>query len=199
MFKCNNSTAASKETTATNRVKRIGKIWVNFISYQPFFTSKLSKLKQSLMNNGPPCYCLKKSQKQNYHGTQASYRNFKKQSNGLEIIVFWKWSNLIGRDLSGRFAQNFAKQEFSQAYGRCTIHPNHNVQHISLFPAKCNDSILRKCWNSPLLGHFLPFLPKFGPTEFLPKNFALSLLFIFPVNVNRNIVSSNSKMNFEIL
>ena len=44
-----------------------------------------------------------------------------------------------------QFCPEFAKREFSQTYGWCTIHPNPNVQHFSLSSAKSNDSILRKC------------------------------------------------------
>ena len=79
-------------------------------------------------------------------------------------------------DWLSSFAQYLAKQEFSQTYGLCTTHPSHNVQHFRLFPAKSNDSILRKCWKSP----FLALIAQIQANENFARKSARSL-FLFQI------------------
>ena len=111
-----------------------------------------------------------------HQGTYALYKTFQKT-----VKRFRSYSNL-------------AKQEFSQAYGWCTIHPTHNVQHFSLFPAKNNDSILRKCWK--IFGPFLTlFAQIWANGSFAKKSGSITFLVCWTIN----LIQKSEKTNKSIL
>ena len=58
-----------------------------------------------------------------------------------EIWLVKELCDLIGQEPETPKSQ---ESKFSQTCEWCTILPNHNVHHFSPFPAKTNDSILRK-------------------------------------------------------
>ena len=74
--------------------------------------------------------------------------------------------NLIGRELFRPISQ---EQQFSQAWGLCRKLINHNTLHFMPFPAKINDSILRKGPKTHFLSHFGHFLLFFGKKKIFEK------------------------------
>ena len=87
----------------------------------------------------------------------------------LEILIFEKSSDLIGRGLGQ--TGFFPKNRFLQNDRRPWV--------LSFQAKKSTHQWLRFCVKTPktsFLGHFGPFLPKFGQTGFFRKNRALSLL-----------------------
>ena len=69
--------------------------------------------------------------------------------------------------------------EFSQTCGFREKSDNNSTLHFRPFPAKTNDSILRKSQKSPFLGHFGHFWGNLAQTRIFPKNRALSLFSLY--------------------
>ena len=62
-------------------------------------------------------------------------------------------------------SQKSAKPDFSQICGFRRMIEDHEFFHFMPFPAKTNDSILRKIAKSPFLGYF----PKNQPNQIFPE------------------------------
>ena len=103
-------------------------------------------------------------------------KNYKKQLNGSRDIVVWKieWS-----DWSRAFEPKSREPEFSRTWGLHRNLDNNKTLNFRPFPAKTNKSILWNYRNSQFLGHFGPFLPKFGQTRYFGENRAVSLLSVY--------------------
>ena len=56
---------------------------------------------------------------------------------------------------------------------------DHKVYRFKVIPVKTNDSIFQKSRKTLILGHFGPFLPKFGQMRFFLKNRALSVFITY--------------------
>ena len=103
-------------------------------------------------------------------------------------ILKMKRSDWLGD--SGSFCQEFGQTRvFSDIW--CAIHPNHNVQHFSLFLAESNDSILRKCWKSQFLGHIWPSAQIWANAIFSKKLGAVTFLVFWTINSIQNIRKTN--------
>ena len=96
-------------------------------------------------------------------GYLTSCTKSKKNHQAIQEIQLIKEScNLIGREPG--------TPHFSQACESCTMISNHDVHHFRPFPAKTNDSILRKCSKTPFLVHFGPFWPQFWESVLVVTN-----------------------------
>ena len=112
-------------------------------------------------------------------------KKYKNRLNGSIDIAIW---GIEQSDWSRAFKHKSREREFSQIWTLRRKLANYNTLHFRSFPAKINNSILRKSPKSPFLPIFGPFFPFFGKMRILPKNVVRGSLYpLIPSNFMQNI------------